>query len=600
MCYNTDTAVMILGSEDYDGLSAFFDEVLTSQHAYKVAMARRCFNLCHILKGGECLSEGCEVITDNALQLYVDDFADHYVRHGCFPSVLLFDDVLLYGRAVYNALYRTEALLFAALVSRGVDAGRHLIHQKLIAAVDVRVYAMGDTDDVIYNSYLYRVSCAHRRYGFRMLLLSRRISKVISQLGGANTSHLLSAQIERHAISAESWSRLRLVWDHCVDHDAALVNCSGETLRAVHLLGYEDGRARGWATGFPVVLKTPKEVLNRICADLVQSYGISAERNERLVRILVAKGDAYAGYKMSLLTLIDSAESLRQLSCDMGNDWDEVVEHSDLARICRNFGRGSDLYALLVEMLHDADGLSAISQAFRSGSECVAAHDLEPHDERTDEAIAIDAENLLCMAGMQSEVDAFDFGHNLRTFVPLAKEEGMVAYATYLSKVGQSSRCPDIRSIVYEMTMLRHGINSMRYDVDASGDEVDCFLKAGELSTHAFPMRHVYALAALARVERAMGVRPFPLEQMLDDFVRHIPEEVSDVAPDDVRLQDLMSNLGSYAKRTYRCNKSIARWQKVAMAERERNHTSREADKAIQSRLLAYARRFIASHSVYA
>ena len=41
-------------------------------------------------------------------------------------------------------------------------------------------------------------------------------------------------------------------------------------------------------------------------------------------------------------------------------------------------------------------------------------------------------------------------------------------------------------------------------------------------------------------------------------------------------------------------------WHKVAMVEEECNHTSREADAVIQSRLLTYAQRFIASHSVYA
>lgn len=563
MEYTQQVGRIILGDEDLEGLKAFFVKVLSRPHEFKVAMARRCFNLYHALYG-EVLSDQdtCEIITDNALLLYAGDFAKSFISFGRFPSLLIFDDILLYGRALYNALYRMEKLICDALEAEGHPVQMRTVHLRMLEATDVMVYAMSDFDDVIDTSYLYKMTCIHHRYGSAILQLSRNISRFLAYCGEANTSHLLSIKLAWTPNEAnKAWRRID--WNYGGHRDAALV-CEGKdgTLRAIHIFRQGvDGEGQTWATGFPCMMSVPRDALDEFCAVLVQLLDDTGD-SDRIKGLLNARAEGYTGFKASLLSLLVSAETLHLYVKDSGMDWKDVLESSDLPRVCLNFGRPKDVWQALSILIYDTRKLGVALDAVRERVSFIDAGKVkDSHTE--DSALLRDAENQLCEVGMESEREAFEYSHNLRAFTPLSEDRGVVAFRDYLNTMKNDSDELDCMAIAYELSLLRYGINSLRYDTKTSPQDVECLLKAGELSTHTFPHRHRYVLPALARIEATARASDVPPEQVLNRFVQSIDANECNGLLDEDLLEDLKLHFSRYAGRTYGSSKNMARWNEI-------------------------------------
>lgn len=608
MIHSNDVAKFLLGDIDFDGLDSFFGWVLTSNYTFKVAMARRCFNLCHLLRGSFYESDQSEIITDNALLLYAADFADYYRKHGSFPSLLLFDDVMLYGRAVYNALYRLEELVLEILQSEGEDVGRRTVHQELHAATDILVYAMGDTTDVIDNSFLYKVNCFHHRYGSEMLQLTRNISHFLTGFGEANTSHVLSVQTKTANLQLDDcfhrkrWRLLSL--GSRVDQDEMFL-CVDETdsMRAVHAFKRSVNNVSvSWLTGFPCVTSIKSEALEDVCSSLAKEIEKTG-KSEKLVQALTSSMTGYAGFKMSLLSFIDSAETLYQLTSEMNMNWSEVLENSDLPRITRSFGKGKDIDDAFYVILHSRNIMSRYSRYLRSKAECVSIGRL--NDVRNSiKGPLMQSENLLCDVGMDSEVEAYEYSHNLRTFMPLAEDHGKKPLKEYLFQMCGTRDKVDTQIVACEMFMLRYGINSMKFDTIDSG-EVTCYLKAGELSTHTFPQRHKYLLPSLARIETAALAHSYPPARLLKLFIESLADEQEDESleknlPQEL-LADLYENISWYVDKTYKAGKSMARWNEIIwMDEASYAYADLSACDRLSELLLDKAAAFLRQRSRYA
>ena len=573
MPFSAGVAEVLLG-RDNEGLERFFSEALGGTHGFKVAMARRCFNLCHVFTDGNCTEGEREVITQNALQLYAGDFADRLLEVGSFPRFLLFDDILLHGRAVYNALYRMEDIVFRELEARGAGVGRRTVHRKMLTAADVAVYALGDVDDIIDSAYLYKVRCSDYRHGSDMMHLSRSITQFLAYCGEANTDHQLSFRLEASApdvSTTPSWENVRnLRWS---DSDLALFSNAGgnsSSLHAVHLFSERSrGRERRWATGFPCVESIPRRDVDELSRYLGSALAASGH-HQRLSRVLSSGIVGYAGFKTDLLALLDSAESLRQLTVSTGQDWNRAVQRSDLPRISRNFGKGSDVWEALGSVLRDQGLLQSCSEQFRAKATCVSAR--KPASGAAEDGFrATRAENIMCAVGMEAEREAYDFSRNRRTFVPLAQSADTLPLAAFLRRLeaedasegarGDPKGDADARSIACVMDMSRRGMNSVRYALSIGGEDVTCCLKAGELSAHAFPQRHRYALLALKRVEAAARMRLRPPIEVLDEFVEWLASGQNSEFLDEPLLDDLRENIQWFVGTTYYCNGSMARWE---------------------------------------
>lgn len=104
----------ILGKDLYDDCYSFFRECFTRKSMYKIILTRRCFSLFKIfsviLKADGIENEYGMIITDNAVSLNMEEIrsalGDKNERGYGSASVLIIDDIIIYGRTINELLNR--------------------------------------------------------------------------------------------------------------------------------------------------------------------------------------------------------------------------------------------------------------------------------------------------------------------------------------------------------------------------------------------------------------------------------------------------------------------------------------------------------------
>ncbi len=106
----------VFSASDIDNLTKYFKRIWMSDATYKVAVARRAFNLNQVFI--DALSAGYDenyrtddIISDTALLLYAEELADYYRAFRSFPSILIADDILVYGRRIAEIISDLETLI---------------------------------------------------------------------------------------------------------------------------------------------------------------------------------------------------------------------------------------------------------------------------------------------------------------------------------------------------------------------------------------------------------------------------------------------------------------------------------------------------------
>lgn len=109
-----ELAKKILGKDLYDDCYSFFRECLIRKSMYKIILTRRCFSLFKIfsviLKADGIENEYGTIITDNAVSLNMEEIRralnDKNESGYGSASVLIIDDIIIYGRTINELLNR--------------------------------------------------------------------------------------------------------------------------------------------------------------------------------------------------------------------------------------------------------------------------------------------------------------------------------------------------------------------------------------------------------------------------------------------------------------------------------------------------------------
>lgn len=104
-------ALEYLGEDLYDICFYFYKDLLTRNNKYKILLTRRCFSLYKIFRvilkaHGIGNRQGTVIITDNAIPVYLSELRNALTRQGDdgTASVVIFDDIIIYGRTVNGIL----------------------------------------------------------------------------------------------------------------------------------------------------------------------------------------------------------------------------------------------------------------------------------------------------------------------------------------------------------------------------------------------------------------------------------------------------------------------------------------------------------------
>ncbi len=207
-----ELAKNILKREVYSELLSWIEDIKEYDADYTVFVVRRSFVLVQILEDvweqekGEKLNDFF-YITDSAILTACEQIADFYRHNGCFPSILLCDDILLHGRNINNLIADIENRMRRLLP----EADERVLLYQLERAVRVWVYTC--SKDGILLDKRYEMSLrAYRKENVSFLhVLSGNISSLILNSKVANASYVCSAFFDKDAflasITGHGWIR---------------------------------------------------------------------------------------------------------------------------------------------------------------------------------------------------------------------------------------------------------------------------------------------------------------------------------------------------------------------------------------------------------
>lgn len=173
--------------------SEFIDDIANRAKDYFFVSLteRRCFNLAY-----SRLEHLNNLVTNNGLLLQYRELADYYVSYKfSFPKILLVDDIILHGRGLSKTLCTLETLLVQDLSDRGVIhdfSDYYRLHQGMVDAIDVFVYAVNQGELLIDDQYLEKIVYRKKLYSGELRDLSIQLSSHLKHQDIANTSFICS------------------------------------------------------------------------------------------------------------------------------------------------------------------------------------------------------------------------------------------------------------------------------------------------------------------------------------------------------------------------------------------------------------------------
>lgn len=203
-------------------LSNFFNDIFDkiSRYALIVLLKRRCSNLAEIFyqlrtgENGENLP--LNLITDSALLSMVPRLARIYDQRGRFPSILVVDDIVIFGNSLNDLLKELEERLCDLLEPMGHN--RDDVAQALFRAVEIRTFARSNQPLLLSDHYQANFSADKTMEAVEWRDLSNRISRLILLSGRVNSSFICGAEIgtgpvDGAALQKAGFSRIKTTYE---------------------------------------------------------------------------------------------------------------------------------------------------------------------------------------------------------------------------------------------------------------------------------------------------------------------------------------------------------------------------------------------------
>ena len=194
----------------YGTLCRFFDEIFytAGRYDYVVFIARRCSNLAEIFFRVRAVDNSdlfpANFITDSAMLSLAPRMAETYRWSRRFPTILVVDDIVIYGKALNAFLEELEDQLYLQLGPEGVT--REEISAALLRAVKIRAFARNNQPLLLISRYQSCFTVMETMEPKQWRDLSNRISRLILVSGQVNSSFISGARIPQ---DRTDWSKLR-------------------------------------------------------------------------------------------------------------------------------------------------------------------------------------------------------------------------------------------------------------------------------------------------------------------------------------------------------------------------------------------------------
>ena len=121
-------------------LSAFFDAILNTKCAYKVFVGRECSILLSIVKSHNELAARDDIMTDVGFLMRAEEIIDYYKNYKAFPTIILADESLSYGRALNTILVGWEQVLLKLARRHGLILSIEEIRVLLSEALCIKIF----------------------------------------------------------------------------------------------------------------------------------------------------------------------------------------------------------------------------------------------------------------------------------------------------------------------------------------------------------------------------------------------------------------------------------------------------------------------------
>ncbi len=622
----------VLHDSDYHGFHSFFNEVWASKHNFIVIFARRCYALNNVFlrilfDEKERKKKAERIITQNALMLYADEFANVYKKTGTFPSILLVDDIMLHGRGVATLLYNFEELIWDSLTKYSdpsrqqsvssaqsvfAENDRYYVHQKLIAAVNISIYAMNKAPTLMDESFIRCIKYVKQQRSTDLKDLSLRISTFLQSANEPNTSYRYSFPIPTTKLLTPAKNWLKIPWKYRgklydiyykrkegSENFYPIVYSHGEEYIKIENDCETTREAYTWVTGVAVGGDIHFEQFNNICNEIISILKDEGDKDKKnptkfnfLIKILNSKHPLQQRQRTQLISFFLSSfyvyDFCKEFEINVDTTYKRISKESsdveknilfDVHKIVGNFGKPKDvndaIWALfdenskLMQRLQKPLETFSILPSQISWSGYSENTDYTKHDNNICVQYNRLVEDILYVLGTNSEYEAFEIRSNRKRFIPSSHKDSpdTLSLCQCLSEVGRknnqsTSPIPlDAHSILACLTVLVDcGLAAMNFGYDPTSGYIQCMFKAGELSTFTIPRRYHWFIPALSLIEKEYHTNE-DRYAVLNEFITQLDstEQIKDPNEHD-SLTHLIKQGTGFIERLYRCGQTINDW----------------------------------------
>lgn len=562
--------------ENYDlalKIKSFFTDFVgdTSEYTYVSASERRCFNLAYIFLPEE---QKVNLVSNSGLLQYHRELTRYFADHGCFPRILILDDLMVHGRGMSKFLNQLETLIEADLMDLANDGSgqkqlpmeaRRIFRHRLVQAVDLLVFAQNERPLLLDDRYRFCLKSEYILSERELHDLSWQLSDSLTRWRQANTCFAYSERNEDlwstlvhectlRNIEVEGWEQI--LWEYDEESMGVFLRFDEprKTTRISSIRFFPGRNKQRWFTSFTMLGAMPGKVIRELGEQFAELLrGENKACYAHILKLLTedrADANCAIGQLLSyFLSVSDYRAFLRAIPNQHyqtpNEEW--ILRNTDIDKVSRNFGKEKDVHDGLVDILCSEKLMESIYQMLlqkitRSAAP-ICAWSL-------DEATGLDGdipykvynqrvEELFYKVGIDAEESAARWFYNVEVFQPASYQEysgrnarektgGVISLSDFFIYAA-SEHMQRATNPYYHVAALIHvmdyGLMGIRVgEVDGAGCQI--FLcKAGEMATFYGPRRIATAIPALAILEESCRGGRFTPRELIDEFTNSLDEE---------------------------------------------------------------------------
>ena len=188
-------AETLLSKETLEELKQWYEYVLNERYEYVAFIVRRSYLLALIMEKitGRKMEDTVSTtfLTEGALFLRCEEFAERYRETGRFPDILLCDDILIHGRNINHYIECLEEQLCGLLP----EYDEKEIRYALVQSIWIHVYVRSEKQLLLLPRYELNYDCTRKVKASVLHRLASSISSLILGADLANATYVYSEYI---------------------------------------------------------------------------------------------------------------------------------------------------------------------------------------------------------------------------------------------------------------------------------------------------------------------------------------------------------------------------------------------------------------------